>query len=43
MGKQDVVVVMGAYGRSYVSGFFKKSSADPLIKKIDLPIFITHH
>jgi hypothetical protein len=43
MGKQDVVIVMGAYGRSYVSGFFKKSSADPLIKKIDLPIFITHH
>jgi hypothetical protein len=34
---------MGAYGRSIVSAFFRKSSAEPLFRKIDLPIFITHH
>jgi hypothetical protein len=41
--KKNTIVVMGAYGRSLVSAFFKKSSAEPIISKIDLPIFITHH
>jgi hypothetical protein len=41
--KQHAIIVMGAYGRSIVSGFFRKSSAEPLFRKIDLPIFITHH
>jgi hypothetical protein len=35
-------VVMGAYGRSLLSRFFKKSSADLLIRTVDLPLFITH-
>jgi len=36
-------IVMGAYGRSLLSNIFRKSSADILIRTVDLPIFITHH
>lgn len=42
-GKEHALIVMGAYGRSFVSNTIKKSNADPLIRKVDLPIFITHH
>lgn len=41
--KTGKVVVMGAYGRSLLSTFFRRSSADVLIRTIDMPIFITHH
>lgn len=41
--KENILIVIGAYGRSMLSNFFKKSSADVLIRTIDLPIFITHH
>ncbi len=41
--KKNIFVVMGSYGRSALSGFFKKSHADPLIQIINLPIFISHH
>jgi nucleotide-binding universal stress UspA family protein len=37
------LIVMGAYGRSMLSNFFKRSSADILIRTVDLPLFITHH
>ncbi|MGZ5285837.1 MAG: hypothetical protein ACXWB9_01575 [Flavisolibacter sp.] len=40
--KQKRLIVMGAFGRSWLSGWFKKSSAQALIKNIDLPLFITH-
>jgi hypothetical protein len=43
LNKEKSFVVFGAYGRSIVSNFFRKSHADPIIKGIDLPIFITHH
>lgn len=36
------LVVMGAYGRSALSRFFKKSMSDYIMKKTDAPIFITH-
>lgn len=35
--------VMGSYGRSQLSTFFKHSTADILIRTVDLPLFITHH
>jgi len=38
-----VMVVMGSYGRSLLSNFFKHSAAEGLIRTVDLPIFITHH
>jgi nucleotide-binding universal stress UspA family protein len=41
--KNDAMVVMGAFGRSLVSNFFKRSHADLLIKTSNLPIFISHH
>ena len=43
LNKANRLVVMGAYGRSFLSRFFKKSNADMLIRTIDLPLFITHH
>ena len=41
--KNKVFVVMGAYGRSSLSRFFKRSHADLLIKTITHPIFIAHY
>ena len=40
--KKNSIAVMGAYGRSMFSNFIKKSNADVLMNKIDLPIFICH-
>ena len=41
--KKNLFVVMGAYGRSDISNLFRKSSADLLVRTIDLPLFISHH
>ena len=41
--KKNVFIVMGAYGRSAVSRFFKHSRADVISKYISQPIFITHY
>jgi nucleotide-binding universal stress UspA family protein len=41
--KKNVFIVMGAYGRSAFSRFFKHSRADILVKTITQPIFITHY
>jgi nucleotide-binding universal stress UspA family protein len=40
--KEKKLVVMGSYGRSALSNFFKRSAADTLIRTVDLPLFITH-
>ena len=40
--RKDIFLVMGAYGRSDLSQFFKHSQADLLIKTVSHPIFITH-
>jgi hypothetical protein len=37
------ILVLGAYGRSMLSNFFKKSAADVLIRTVDLPLFIAHY
>jgi hypothetical protein len=39
----DKMVVIGAYGRNMLSRLFRKSTADKLVRMVDLPIFITHH
>ena len=39
---ENKFIVMGAYGRSMLSNFFRKSDADILIRMVDLPLFITH-
>jgi hypothetical protein len=41
--QKNKIVVMGAYGRSQLSQFFKRSTADVLIREVDLPFFITHY
>ena len=43
LGKQNTIVVMGAFGRSWLSGVFKPATAGLLLKTINLPFFITHH
>jgi len=42
LNKKGAIVVMGAYGRSVVSRFFKPSQARLVVKTINLPIFIAH-
>jgi hypothetical protein len=41
--KQNAFVVMGAFGRSMLSGLIKHSTAELIIKTINLPLFIAHH
>jgi nucleotide-binding universal stress UspA family protein len=41
--QQNIFVVMGSYGRSQLSNFFKHSTADVLIRTVDVPLFITHN
>lgn len=40
--KTQKLVILGAYGRSMLSNFFRRSHADALIRMVDLPLFITH-
>jgi hypothetical protein len=42
-GKQNTIVVMGAFGRGWLSGLFKPATAGLLLKTLNLPFFITHH
>lgn len=41
--RTGALAVMGSYGRSLLSNFFKHSAAEGLIRTVDLPLFITHH
>lgn len=43
LGKKNMIVVMGAFGRSMLSDFFRHSTAELIIKTINLPVFIAHH
>lgn len=42
LGKKNVFVVMGAFGRSMLSGFFRHSTAELVVKTVNLPLFIAH-
>ncbi|WP_431209531.1 hypothetical protein ACQ86N_25640 [Puia sp. P3] len=42
IGKKNAIVVMGAYGRTVFSRFFKPSQARLVMKSVNLPIFIAH-
>jgi hypothetical protein len=37
------MLVTGAFGRNYLSTFFRPSTAELVLKAVDIPIFITHH
>jgi hypothetical protein len=41
--KENEFIIMGAYGRTELSRFFRPSLADLLIKTLTQPIFISHH
>jgi hypothetical protein len=41
--KNNAFVVMGAFGRSILSTFFRHSTAELVIKTNNLPVFIAHH
>jgi hypothetical protein len=43
LGKKNVVVVMGAFERNMPSGLFSHSTAEIIIKTINVPVFIAHH
>jgi hypothetical protein len=43
LDKKNTMVVIGAYGRSMLSRFFKPSHAHLIVKTVNLPIFIAHH
>lgn len=40
--RKNMFLVMGAYGRNWLSQFFNRSHADLLIKTVTQPIFISH-
>lgn len=40
---ENTLIVLGAYGRSAVSRWFRSSLADFLLKETKLPVFIAHH
>ncbi|MGO4292174.1 hypothetical protein [Chitinophaga sp. RAB17] len=41
--KENVFIVMGAYGRSLLSKVVFQNPADPVVKLVTQPIFISHH
>ncbi|HTF27887.1 MAG TPA: universal stress protein [Flavitalea sp.] len=43
IGKKNIFVVMGSYGKHRFPHLFERSTADLLLKAVNLPIFITHH
>jgi hypothetical protein len=40
--KKNAIVVLGAFGRSEISTFFRPSHASLLVKSVNLPMFIAH-
>jgi len=43
LGKKEMFVVMGAFGRSALSNIFRRSTAALSLQTIDLPFFIAHN
>ena len=43
LGKEEMFVVMGAFGRNALSGFFRQSTAGLSLKTVNLPFFIAHN
>ncbi len=40
--KRNVFVVLGAFGKKFISSIFKRSTANLLLKTTSLPLFISH-
>jgi nucleotide-binding universal stress UspA family protein len=41
--KKETFVVMGAYSHKILSGLFRHSTAELILKAVNLPVFIAHH
>jgi len=41
-GDNNKLLITGAYGRGILSSFFRPSTADLVLKAIDIPVFISH-
>ena len=41
--QKNKLLVTGAFGRNYLSTFFKPGAAELVLKAVDIPIFIAHH
>ena len=41
--KKKIFVVMGAYSHKILSGLFRHSTAELILKAVNLPVFIAHH
>ena len=41
--KKNVFVVMGAFSHKFLSGLFHHSTAELILKAVNLPVFIAHH
>jgi nucleotide-binding universal stress UspA family protein len=40
--KENIIVVMGAFGRTMLSALLSKSNAELILKAVNLPVFISH-
>ena len=43
LGKQNAIVIMGAFGTHTLSPNYRQSTAEPLVKTINLPLFTAHY
>ena len=43
LGKENMLLVIGSFGRTILSEAFKPGAATKVLKYIDVPVFITHH
>jgi hypothetical protein len=43
LGKKEMFVVMGAFGRNAISNLFRRSTAELSLRIIDLPFFVAHN
>jgi hypothetical protein len=40
--KENIIIVMGSFGRNALSVFLKKETAEPLVKMTTQPVFVAH-
>jgi nucleotide-binding universal stress UspA family protein len=41
--KKNAMVVLGSYGRTKLSRWFKSSFVEAIVNEFSIPIFLTHH
>jgi nucleotide-binding universal stress UspA family protein len=41
--KKNAMVILGSYGRTKLSRWFKSSFVEAIVNEFSIPIFLTHH